>query len=87
MFFLQIQFCIAFLHSLQLLWNDCGYPRWSIFFTLPNAIFFYFLFNDFYQKTFNNKEEAKGKKVLADNNGNFNGAVKANGVSLEVKNK
>lgn len=40
---------MAFLHSAQLLYTDCGYPRWSVCFTLPNAIFFYMLFNDFYK--------------------------------------
>ncbi|PNF32667.1 hypothetical protein B7P43_G13121 [Cryptotermes secundus] len=55
------QFCVAFLHSLQLLFHDCGYPRWSLFFTLPNAIFFYYLFNDFYCKAYNinHKKEVK----------------------------
>lgn len=46
------QFCIAFLHSAQLLWHDCGFPRFSLFFTLPNAIFFYYLFWDFYHKAY-----------------------------------
>ncbi|XP_026472037.1 elongation of very long chain fatty acids protein AAEL008004-like [Ctenocephalides felis] len=48
----MVQFCMAFLHSAQLLFYDCGFPRWSVFFTLPNAIFFYILFNDFYQKSY-----------------------------------
>ncbi|KAF5298124.1 hypothetical protein FQA39_LY02548 [Lamprigera yunnana] len=47
------QFCIAFIHSMQLLVYDCGYPRWTVFFTLPNAIFFYYLFSDFYNKAYN----------------------------------
>ncbi|XP_054274999.1 elongation of very long chain fatty acids protein 7-like [Macrosteles quadrilineatus] len=46
------QFCIAFVHSLQLLIYDCEYPRFSLFFILPNAIFFYYLFNDFYNKAY-----------------------------------
>lgn len=49
----QIQFGMAFLHSAQLLYTDCGYPRWSVCFTLPNAIFFYMLFNDFYKVNIN----------------------------------
>jgi len=58
---LQGQFCLAFLHSFQLLFHDCGYPRWSLFFTLPNAIFFYYLFSDFYYKAYgtNKKKEVK----------------------------
>uniref|UniRef100_A0A336K2J4 Elongation of very long chain fatty acids protein n=1 Tax=Culicoides sonorensis TaxID=179676 RepID=A0A336K2J4_CULSO len=53
------QFGICFLHSAQLLYTDCGFPRWSIFFTLPNAIFFYFLFNDFYQKSYKERQDKK----------------------------
>jgi elongation of very long chain fatty acids protein 7 len=48
----QAQFCIAFVHSFQLLIYDCDYPRFSLFFILPNAIFFYYLFNDFYNKAY-----------------------------------
>lgn len=57
----QGQFCVAFLHSFQLLFHDCGYPQWSIYFILPNAIFFYYLFNNFYCKAYdiNKKKEVK----------------------------
>lgn len=51
-YFFQSQFCIAFLHSFQLLFYDCQYPRWSLYFILPNAIFFYYLFSDFYKKAY-----------------------------------
>lgn len=65
-FFPQIQFCLAFLHSAQLVYTDCGYPRWSVFFTLPNAIFFYFLFNDFYQKSYKPTDKVMNSpKVVA----------------------
>lgn len=46
------QFCIAFVHSFQLLFYDCNYPRWTLYFILPNAIFFYYLFSDFYRKAY-----------------------------------
>lgn len=55
---------------MQLLWEECGYPRWSVVFTLPNAIFFYYLFSDFYNKAYGPSD--KGKK--------HNGAV-TNGVA------
>lgn len=67
---------MAFLHSSQLLWNDCGYPRWSVCFTLPNAIFFYFLFNNFYKKSYVPEDGVKGgdrskqQKAINDNNNN-----------------
>lgn len=52
---------MAFIHQMQLLFTDCGFPRWSVCFTLPNAIFFYFLFNDFYQKSYKKKRAAAAK--------------------------
>ncbi|KAL5283771.1 hypothetical protein ACFFRR_006194 [Megaselia abdita] len=67
----MIQFCMAFIHQMQLLFTDCGFPRWSVCFTLPNAIFFYFLFNDFYQKSYKKKKAAAAKRAaeeLLDNN-------------------
>lgn len=48
----QAQFCATFLHSLQLCFRDCGFPRFTLIFTLPNSVFFYFLFRDFYDKAY-----------------------------------
>ncbi|XP_078050515.1 stuck in traffic [Augochlora pura] len=53
------QFCLAFLHSCQLLFYDCDYPKWSLFFILPNAIFFYFLFADFYEISYQHQRQRK----------------------------
>ncbi|CAL7952342.1 unnamed protein product [Xylocopa violacea] len=63
------QFCLAFLHTCQLLVYDCDYPKWSVVLILPNAMFFYFLFADFYSiaykstetrsKSMEGKEDAK----------------------------
>lgn len=71
------QFCIAFTHSMQLLFYDCGYPRWSMFFTLPNAIFFYYLFSDFYNKAYPMKDAKKKKSQ--------NGSVKVKGEKADGK--
>lgn len=60
---LQLQFCVAFLHSSQLLFYDCGYPRWSVVFTLPNSIFFYYLFYDFYYKAYGKPGERNKKQL------------------------
>lgn len=62
LFMFQGQFCVAFLHSVQLLFHDCGYPRWSLFFTLPHAIFFYYLFNDFYYKAYDIAKTKEAKQ-------------------------
>ncbi|XP_032672912.1 elongation of very long chain fatty acids protein AAEL008004 [Odontomachus brunneus] len=51
------QFCLAFLHNIQLLFYDCEYPRWSMILILPNAMFFYFLFADFYNNAYTTKKE------------------------------
>ncbi|KAF4532049.1 hypothetical protein B566_EDAN015575 [Ephemera danica] len=59
------QFCLAFLHSMQLLWHDCGYPRWTVILILPNAVFFYYLFNDFYQQAYRDKQRAQRQLELA----------------------
>ena len=68
---------MAFLHSAQLIYTDCGYPRWSVCFTLPNAIFFYMLFNDFYNKSYKGNKSSKtskeNEKLL---NGHANGHLK-----------
>lgn len=64
---------MAFLHSAQLLYSECGYPRWSVCFTMPNAIFFYFLFNNFYQKSYTGDEKSvkgSGKRKSNDDNNN-----------------
>lgn len=62
---------MVFIHQTQLLYTDCNYPRWSVCFTLPNAVFFYFLFNDFYKKSYKkSKYEMEKQSVLYANNNN-----------------
>lgn len=63
-----IQFCLVFLHNSQILFFDCGFPRWTLGMILPNAVFFYYLFSDFYKKSYTappkndlKKESAKTK--------------------------
>ncbi|XP_043786686.1 elongation of very long chain fatty acids protein AAEL008004 isoform X1 [Apis laboriosa] len=58
------QFCLAFLHSCQLLFYDCDYPKWSLILILPNAVFFYFLFSDFYNNAYKSNE--KHSKLMQD---------------------
>ncbi|XP_075144718.1 ELOVL fatty acid elongase stuck in traffic [Haematobia irritans] len=64
----MIQFCLIFIHQTQLLYTECNYPRWSVCFTLPNAVFFFFLFKDFYQKSYQNKKNAAAAAALAKEN-------------------
>ncbi|XP_020287670.1 elongation of very long chain fatty acids protein AAEL008004-like [Pseudomyrmex gracilis] len=59
----MVQFCLAFLHSCQLLFYDCDYPRISLVFTLPNAIFFYVMFSDFYRNAYTSKTESDASSI------------------------
>lgn len=81
---MQGQFCLAFLHSLQLLVYDCDYPKWSLILILPNVMFFYFLFSDFYNKAYVSEEDKLAAKQLKKQESKSkaqkeNGAVKQNG--------
>lgn len=69
---------MAFLHSCQLLVYDCDYPKWSLVFILPNAIFFYFLFSDFYNSAYTPKKENDGAMIQ--------NSAKANDVAEKVSN-
>lgn len=46
---------------MQLLYTDCGYPRWTTVLVMPNAIFFYILFNDFYKAAYKPLAESDQK--------------------------
>ncbi|XP_050310219.1 elongation of very long chain fatty acids protein AAEL008004 [Anthonomus grandis grandis] len=56
-----LQFCLVFIHNSQLLFFDCGFPRWTLVLTLPNAIFFYYLFNEFYKDSYEKPKVANNK--------------------------
>ncbi|KAL3269866.1 hypothetical protein HHI36_008923 [Cryptolaemus montrouzieri] len=69
----NIQMGLTFLHSAQLLFYDCGYPRWTVFFTMPNAILFVILFYDFYKQVYFKNREAKTEiETKSDENNNTN---------------
>ncbi|XP_076230987.1 stuck in traffic isoform X2 [Calliopsis andreniformis] len=61
------QFCLAFLHSCQLLIYDCDYPRWSLILILPNAMFFYFLFDDFYSQAYKGSKKTEKSSENKEN--------------------
>ncbi|CAG9759460.1 unnamed protein product [Ceutorhynchus assimilis] len=60
-----IQFCLVFIHNTQLLVFDCDFPKWTVLLTLPNAIFFYYLFNDFYKQSYDapKKDDKQKEKI------------------------
>ncbi|ENN70418.1 elongation of very long chain fatty acids protein AAEL008004 [Dendroctonus ponderosae] len=53
-----VQFILVFIHSCQILFVDCGFPKWTLIITLPNATFFYFLFSDFYKNNYTTPKSA-----------------------------
>ncbi|GLV34259.1 stuck in traffic [Carabus blaptoides fortunei] len=83
------QFCIAFLHSAQLLFHDCGFPRFSLYFTLPNAIFFYYLFYDFYNKAYpiaqEDKTQIENGHAVAASNGKVVPVEPCNGTAIATE--
>lgn len=48
----MFQFAMIFLHGMQLLWVDCGYPRKLAYLILGNAFIFVYLFAAFYRQTY-----------------------------------
>ncbi|XP_022916103.1 very long chain fatty acid elongase AAEL008004-like [Onthophagus taurus] len=82
-----LQFGLIFVHHMQLLFYDCGYPRWVTILIMPNAFFFYYLFSDFYNKAYSAKkkltavngvakiEHAKGYKETNKANDVLNGDI------------
>lgn len=47
-----VQFTLVFIHSAQLLWTDCGYPRFIGGFLLVHSAIFFALFSNFYYQTY-----------------------------------
>ncbi|KAH1017899.1 hypothetical protein HUJ05_008490 [Dendroctonus ponderosae] len=91
--FQMVQFVAIMLHAFQLLFIDCNYPRVFAWWIGSHAVLFFFLFKDFYQKSYKNARNAsraKREKIessqalhqngLSKQNGAVNGVLKANGV-------
>ena len=65
---------------------DCEYPRWSLIFILPNAIFFYFLFSEFYDKAYTDKNKKRDDEAKAVTNGKPANGLTQNGTGKPVTN-
>jgi len=53
----MVQFFLIALHDLQLIWvEDCGYPVWTIYIMVPQNLFMFILFTDFYYKAYIKKK-------------------------------
>jgi hypothetical protein len=56
---LQVQFVLMIIHSFQLLFIDCNYPRAFVWWIGLHAVMFYFLFADFYKQAYRKKQANK----------------------------
>ncbi|GLV46212.1 ELOVL fatty acid elongase 7 [Carabus blaptoides fortunei] len=63
-FFDTIQFVLVALHSGQLLFIECDYPKSFMYFIGAHAILFYLLFSNFYKQTYTKKHN---KEVMTSN--------------------
>lgn len=48
----MVQFLVMFLHSTQLFFIQCDFPRWFVWFNISHAVLFMGLFFDFYLKAY-----------------------------------
>lgn len=58
----QVQFVLVMVHAFQLLFIECDYPKAFVWWIGLHAVMFYFLFSDFYKKTYNRRDK-DDKKV------------------------
>lgn len=83
----MVQFIGIFVHSFQLLFRDCNYPRGFMWWIGFHAVMFWFLFYDFFKNAY---LVTKAKRSAAKKNGVANGVchngVHANGVHKPYEN-
>ncbi|KAG9509752.1 Elongation of very long chain fatty acids protein, partial [Fragariocoptes setiger] len=61
----MIQFVIIFVHSFQLLFRACNYPRGFMWFIGFHAIMFWFLFMNFYKLEYKHRRDKQQKAAVA----------------------
>lgn len=71
-----------FVHSFQLLFRECNFPKGFVLWIGAHAVLFWFLFSDFYTKTYN--KQSRTKALQFSINGYKNGLTngKVNGTSI-----
>jgi hypothetical protein len=70
----QVQFVAIFVHSFQLLFRDCDYPTEFVYWIGSHAILFWFLFWDFFKKTYlSSKSRSSASRQTV--NGKRNGSA------------
>lgn len=59
----MVQFVLIFTHAFQLLFvNDCKFPKIFAWFIGSHGVLFWFLFSNFYEKTYTDKTSRKDRK-------------------------
>jgi elongation of very long chain fatty acids protein 7 len=53
---LQVQFVLVFIHSIQLLFIDCNFPKAFVWLIVLLAVMFFSLFADFYKQAYRKKQ-------------------------------
>lgn len=61
--FWQVQFIAVMVHSFQLLFIDCNYPRAFMWFIGMHSVLFFFLFREFYKQTYQKKRKISVAKA------------------------
>lgn len=91
----MLQFILVMIHSFQLLFIDCNYPRAFVWWIGGHAVMFLFLFADFYRSTYSKRVAARAKRAqealrnghAAATNGLYkNAEVFTNGTSTQATN-
>ncbi|XP_012288365.1 elongation of very long chain fatty acids protein AAEL008004 isoform X2 [Orussus abietinus] len=65
--FQMLQFIAIMVHAFQLLFIDCNYPMAFVWFIGMHALMFFFLFNEFYQQSYSQKQSRLREKCAAAN--------------------
>lgn len=90
--FQMVQFIAIMVHAFQLLFIECNYPKAFVWWIGLHAVMFFFLFNEFYQQSYQQKRPKKGgavangvskghRSVEGHANGIANGGVANGGVA------
>lgn len=85
--FLQVQFSLIFVHAMQLFVFECDFPKWIALLVIPNAIFFCYMFGDFYKKAYSLTRKHVGLRIKSDNNNNTSASTKAPNAGSTVNHK
>lgn len=73
----MIQFIAVMIHAFQLLFIDCNYPKAFVWWIGLHATMFFFLFNEFYQQSYQQRRKPVANGMKKDHQQNH----QANGVT------